>query len=129
MAIKKEVYSAGPYNNIYAQAVKVGDTLYISGQVGVKHDGTPGADIIEQTQLAYANIKHVLQQYDATSQNIIDETWFATDMKDLMKKSDAVFATRGEFYGGSAEVCQTVVEVSALLMPELMLEIKCVAKL
>ena len=129
MAISKQVYSAGPYNNIFAQAVKVGDTLYISGQVGVKPDGTPGANIIEQTQLAYANIQHVLKQFDATSQNIVDETWFATDMKDLMKQSDAVFATRGEFYGGSAEVCQTLVQVGALVMPELLLEIKCVAEL
>ena len=129
MSISKDVYSAGPYKNIFAQAVKVGDTLYISGQVGVKPDGTPGADIVEQTQLAYANIQHVLKQYNATSQNIVDETWFATDVKDLMKQNEAVFATRGEFYGGSAQVCQTLVEVSALLMPQLLLEIKCVAKL
>lgn len=129
MAISKEVYSAGPYNNIYAQAVKVDDTLYISGQVGVKHDGSPGANIVEQTQLAYANIKHVLQQFDASAQNIVDETWFATDMKDLMKQSEDVFAKRSEFYGGAAEVCQTLVQVTALVMPELLLEIKCVAKL
>ncbi len=129
MAISKEVYSAGPYNNIYAQAVKVGDTLYISGQVGVKQDGTPGANIVEQTQLAYANIQHVLQQFDACAQNIVDETWFATDMKDLMKQNEAVFATRGEFYGDSAQVCQTLVQVSGLIMPELLLEIKCVARL
>jgi len=129
MMIQKEVYSAGPYNNIFAQAVKVDDTLYISGQVGVKPDGTPGANIIEQTQLAYANIQHVLKQFDAKAENIVDETWFATDMKDLMKQNEAVFATRGEFYGGSAQVCQTLVQVSALIMPELLLEIKCVAKL
>ena len=129
MAISKEVYSAGPYNDIYAQAVKVDNTLYISGQVGVKHDGSPGANIVEQTQIAYANIKHVLQQFDASAQNIVDETWFATDMKDLMNQSEAVFAKRGEFYGGAAEVCQTLVQVTALVMPELLLEIKCVAKL
>ncbi len=129
MSISKEVYSAGPYNNIFAQAVKVGDTLYISGQVGVKPDGTPGANIVEQTQLAYANIQHVLKQFNAQAENIVDETWFTTNMKDLMKQNEAVFATRGEFYKGSAEVCQTLVEVSALVMPELLLEIKCVAKL
>ncbi|MEH6346961.1 MAG: Rid family hydrolase [Bermanella sp.] len=129
MSISKEVYSAGPYKNIFAQAVKVGDTLYISGQVGVKPDGTPGANIVEQTQLAYANIQHVLKQFNLEAKNIVDETWFTTNMKDLMKQNEAVFASRGEFYQGSAEVCQTLVEVSALVMPELLLEIKCVAKL
>ena len=129
MSISKEVYSAGPYKNIFAQAVKVGDTLYISGQVGVKPDGTPGANIVEQTQLAYANIQHVLKQFNLEAKNIVDETWFTTNMKDLMKQNEAVFATRGEFYQGSAEVCQTLVEVSALVMPDLLLEIKCVAKL
>jgi len=129
MSISKDVYSAGPYKNIFAQAVKVGDTLYISGQVGIKADGTPGRNIVQQTQLAYANIHHVLAQYDASSQNIVDETWYTTDMKHLMNKNEAVFATRAEFYEGKAEVCQTLVEVSALVMPELLLEIKCVAKL
>ncbi len=129
MSLSKDVYSAGPFKNIFAQAVKVGNTLYISGQVGIKADGTPGADIVEQTQLAYANIQKVLAKYNADAQNIVDETWFTTDMKNLMKQSDAVFATRGEFYEGKAEVCQTLVEVSALVMPGLLLEIKCVAKL
>jgi len=129
MDISKDVYSAGPFKNIFAQAVKVDNTLYISGQVGIKADGTPGADIVEQTQLAYANIQQVLAKYNANAQNIVDETWFTTDMKNLMKQSDAVFATRGEFYEGKAEVCQTLVEVSALVMPGLLLEIKCVAKL
>jgi len=129
MSISKDVYRAGPFKNIFAQAVKVDNTLYISGQVGVKPDGTPGADIVEQTQLAYANIHHVLAQYDASAKNIVDETWFTTNMKDLMKQNTAVFATRGEFYQGSAQVCQTLVEVSALVMPELLLEIKCIAKL
>ena len=116
-------------NNIYAQAIKVNDTLYISGQVGVKHDGTPGVDIVEQTQLAYGNIKHVLKQFSGNAHNIVDETWFTTDMKTLMTQSDAVFAIRGEFYGGAAQVCQTLVQVSGLVMPELLLEIKCIAKL
>ncbi len=129
MSISKDVYSAGPFKSIFAQAVKVDNTLYISGQVGIKADGTPGADIVEQTQLAYANILKVLNQYGASAHNIVDETWFTTNMKDLMKQSDAVFSTRGEFYEGAAEVCQTVVEVNALVMPGLLLEIKCVAKL
>jgi hypothetical protein len=50
-------------------------------------------------------------------------------MSELMANSDAVFGARAKAYGGIPEVCQTLVQVSALVLPELKLEIKCVAHL
>lgn len=127
MTTEKQTYRSGPYKSLYAQGVKSGNTLYIAGQVGVDPSGKPGADIIEQTRLAYQNIQHVLEQFSASASDIVDETWFITDMKGCMKNSDAVFAARAEFFGLQPDVAQTLVEVGALVMPQLQIEIKCIA--
>lgn len=129
MSIEKQLYRSGPFKNIFAQGVRVGDVLYLAGQVGVDKSGTAGADITEQTRLAYANIAWVLAEFDATLDNIVDETMFVTDISEVMSNSDSVFGARAEAYGGVPDVSQTLVQVSALVMPELKLEIKCIAHL
>jgi enamine deaminase RidA (YjgF/YER057c/UK114 family) len=129
MSIEKQTYRSGPYKDIFAQGVKVGNALYLSGQVGVDHEGNPGADITKQTELAYANIRRVLAKFDATMSSIVDETMFVTNMKELMSNADSVFTARSEAYGGTPEVTQTLLQVSALILPELKLEIKCIAHL
>lgn len=127
--INKQTYRSGALKNVFAQGVKVEDTLYISGQVGMLSDGTIPEDLEAQTRIAYDNIRSVLSEFGATLDNVVDETVFVTDMKEFMKSSEAVLTARAEAYGGIPEVCQTLVAVSALVMPQLKIEIKCVAKL
>lgn len=129
MSINKQTYRSGALKNVFAQGVKVADTLYISGQVGMKSDGSVPESLEEQTRIAYDNIRSVLAEFGATLDNVVDETMFVTGMKEFMKNSEAVLTARAEAYGGVPEVCQTLVEVSALVMPQLKVEIKCVAKL
>ncbi len=129
MAVSKQTYRSGPYKDFIANGVKVGNVLYLSGQVGVGTDGVPGADITEQTRLAYENIAHVLSKFDATMDNIVDETCFVTDMSEIMANMDSVYAARARAYGGVPEVCQTLLQINALVMPELKIEIKCIAHL
>jgi 2-iminobutanoate/2-iminopropanoate deaminase len=111
----------------YAQAIKVGDTIYVSGQVS--HDETgkivgPG-DMESQMRQAYTNIKKILTQYGATIDNIVDEILFVTDM-------DSAFAAavkcRKDIFSGSPSVASTIVQIQRLAFPELMIEIRCVAK-
>ena len=129
MSIEKKTFRAGPYKDIFAQGVKVGNVLYLAGQVGVDGSGKTGKDITEQTELAYSNIGKVLSEFGATMQNIVDETMFVTDMEEVMSNSDSVFGARAIAYGGVPEVCQTVLQISALVLPELKIEIKCIAHL
>jgi len=91
--------------------------------------GKPGADVAEQTKLAYENIRSVLAEFGATLDNVVDETFFVTDMAEVMSNADSVFGARAEAYGGVPEVCQTLIQIGALVMPELKLEIKCIAHL
>jgi 2-iminobutanoate/2-iminopropanoate deaminase len=130
MTINKETKSLGmPWEKEYgyAQAVKVGDTIYVSGQVSHddKGDIVGRGDMEVQMRQAYANIQNVLAQYGVTMENIVDETLFVTDM-------DAAFAAavkcRQDVFSGSPVVASTIVQIQRLAFPELMIEIRCVAK-
>lgn len=131
MAINKEPKSLGmPWeeNYGYSQAVRVGDTIYLSGQVSHDDQGNilGHGDMEVQMRQAYANIQEVLAQYGATMENIVDEILFVTDM-------DAAFAAvpkaRKGSFPGAPVVTSTIVQIQRLAFPELMIEIRCVAKL
>ncbi|HEX5186382.1 MAG TPA: RidA family protein [Nitrososphaeraceae archaeon] len=112
----------------YSQAVKVGDTIYISGQVSHDDEGNiVGRGNMEaQMRQAYANIKKMLKQYGATMDNVIDEVLFVTDMKSAFA---AAVKCRQEIFSGLPVVASTIVQIQRLAFPDLMIEIKCVAKL
>lgn len=129
MGIHKKTFRSGPFKDFIAQGVQVGNILYLSGQVGMDAAGKAGVDITEQATLAYTNIKEALAEFGATMDNIVDETVFITDMKELMNNVRGVYGAHAKAYGGLPEVSQTVVQVVSLVQPELKIEIKCVAHL
>ena len=128
--INKETKSLGmPWEKEYgyAQAVKVGDTIYLSGQVS--HDDSGNivgiGDMEAQMRQAYANIWKVLAQYGATMDNIVDEILFVTDMNTAYA---AAVKCREDIFFGTPVVASTIVQIQRLAFPDLMIEIKCIAK-
>ena len=130
MAINKKTTSLGmPWEKEYgyAQAVQVRDTIYLSGQVSHDDKGNiVGLGNMEvQMRQAYANIQKVLAEYKATMENVVDEVMFVTDM-------DSAFAAavkcRQEVFSGTPVVANTIVQIQRLAFPELMIEIRCVAR-
>jgi len=112
----------------YAQAVKVGDTIYVSGQVSHDDKGNivGHGDMEAQMRQAYANIQKLLAQYGATLKNVVDEILFVTDM-------DAAFAVavkcRQDIFSGTPVIASTIVQIQRLALPEFMIEIRCIAKI
>ena len=112
----------------YAQAVKVGDTIHVSGQVSHDDKGNivGRGDMEVQMRQAYENIRKLLTQYGATLNNVVDETLFVTDM-------DAAFTAavkcRQDIFSGTPVIASTIVQIQRLAFPELMIEIRCVAKI
>ena len=128
MKINKELKNFGmawEEGFAYSQAVKVGDTIYLSGQISHDESGeTVGiGDMEAQLRQCYANVAALLAQYGATLENVVDETMFVTDMEAAL----AAASCRREFFPG-AGVALTAVEVKKLAFPDLLVEIKCVAK-
>ncbi|MDH3649697.1 MAG: Rid family hydrolase [Saprospiraceae bacterium] len=129
--MEKQVVRFGPFKNFIANGVKIGNVLYLSGQVSVDNEGNViGADdLVIQVRRCYANIKEVLDEYEAAMDSIVDEMWLVTDMKGTMSNIEQLFTVRAEAYGGNPDVTQTLVQVAGLVMPELLIEIKCIAHL
>ena len=112
----------------YSQVVKVGDTIYLSGQVSHDEKGNlvGRADMEMQMRQCYSNIQRVLAHYGATMHNIVDEILFVTDMETALK---AAVKCRREIFAGTPVVASTIVQIQCLALPEYIIEIKCVAKL
>ncbi|RQV24406.1 RidA family protein [Burkholderia cenocepacia] len=67
----------------YAPGVRVGDTLYISGQIGRDAAMQRIEDREAQIVQAFENLKHVLEAAGASFDDVVDLTTFHTDMRDL----------------------------------------------
>lgn len=63
----------------YSAAIKSGDLLFVSGQVGSRADGSAEPEYREQVRQAFANLKSTLAAAGATLDHIIDVTSFHTD--------------------------------------------------
>ena len=77
----------------YSQAVKAGNFIFASGQLGIDpntSDFVPGL-VAEQTEQVLKNIKALLAAENLTLQNVVKTTVFLADMLD--------FAAMNEVYG------------------------------
>lgn len=63
----------------YSAAIRSGDLLFVSGQVGSHSDGTPEPDFGRQVQLAFDNLRATLEAAGCTFDDIVDVTTFHTD--------------------------------------------------
>jgi len=63
----------------YSAAIRSGDLLFVSGQVGSRADGSPEPDFAAQVRLAFANLKATLEAGGCGLDDIVDVTTFHTD--------------------------------------------------
>ena len=127
MALDKKLFRNGPYADLFSQGVQVGNTLHMAGQVGTGASGTAPDSLVEQMKNAYQHVESVLKEFDCTMDNVVEETWFVTDMHECMTRAQDLFAARQAIYRKPPEVAQTLVQVVALVDPSFKIEIKCVA--
>lgn len=63
----------------YSAAIRSGDLLFVSGQVGSLSDGSPEPDFEAQVRLAFANLEATLLAGGCSLDDIVDVTSFHTD--------------------------------------------------
>ena len=129
MKIEKKLFRAGPFSDYFSQGVRVGNILTLAGQLGDGKDGKIPESLKEQMENCYRNIQNVLKEFGASLDNVIDETWFVTDMQECMNNVDEIFTARERIYGCKPEVSQTLVGTSALVSAVCKIEIKYIAAL
>ena len=107
IATKNAPAAIGPYN----QAVKVGNMLFASGQLGLNPETGDFAEggIKEQTEQAFRNVKAILAEAGMTIDNVVKTTVFSADMADFAAMNE-VYASQfnGDFPARSAVAVKTL---------------------
>jgi enamine deaminase RidA (YjgF/YER057c/UK114 family) len=128
MATRDVVYPANPHAlydmHGYSPAVKSNGFLFVAGQVGAQKNGEPVADIAQQTQLAFDNLREVLKAAGASFDDIIDVTLFIVDPQTNFEK---IFPVLQQNW--TPKPFPTVTAVGATWLAGFTFEIKVIAKL
>jgi reactive intermediate/imine deaminase len=113
-----------PAPGTYSHALAVDRTIYISGQHAGQPDGTiaAGDDLRAQARAAFANIQALVEAAGATMDDVVKLTIFVIDITQRAAIGDA----RREFFSGDFP-CSTLVQISALAQPGLLVEIEAIA--
>ncbi len=106
-------------------AVSTGRTVYVSGQVARGVDGqlVGRGDIHAQTRKVLENVQSVLAEAGGTMSDVVKVTVFVTN---LAEHFSAIHEVRAEFFS-SDYPASTLVEVSRLVDPDMLIEIEAVA--
>jgi len=107
----------------YSAAVRSGDLLFVSGQVGSRPDGSPEPNFEKQVQLAFDNLAAVLKAAGATFDDIVDVTIFMTDPE---KQLDTILPIREKALGAPPYTNITAIGVNWLAGFDF--EIKAIAR-
>ncbi|CAO3438843.1 RidA family protein [Azospirillum endophyticum] len=108
----------------YSAAIRSGDLLFVSGQVGSRADGSPEPVFEAQVRLAFKNLLTVLETAGCTLHDVVDVTTFHTDPA---TQFDSIMAVRDEVIGGPPYPNWTAVGVTWLAGFDF--EIKVVARI
>jgi enamine deaminase RidA (YjgF/YER057c/UK114 family) len=110
-------------NYHFSQATRVGDLVWVSGQVGIDANMRPAKGLAEQARLAFAGLKTVLEAAGATLGDVVELITFHIDLRGSALEFGAV---KDEFFPSSYP-SWSAVGVTQLAMPELLVEIRAVA--
>ena len=98
----------GPYN----QAVLVGETLYISGQIPMnpKSGELISGDIKEETKQSMENLKAILHEAGMTFENVVKSSIFLSDMNQFAQVNEVY----GSYFDAKTAPARETVEVANL---------------
>lgn len=121
---RQRIPPLGPFEEAagFTRAIRVGDRIIVSGNVGVEEDGSVSPDAGRQADRCFEQILDYIGQLGGHSGDVVRVRMFVTDMAD----ADAVTAafTRAV---GHARPTGTLVGTTALYSPEWKCEIEAEA--
>ena len=125
MTARRKVSSGAPWESVvgYSRAVAAGDNIWVTGCTSlvageVVHEGDPYA----QTAQAIRNVAWALGQLDSSLEDVVRTRIFVTDISRWEEYGRA----HGEAFG-EIMPATSMVEVSALIDPRMLVEVEAVA--
>ena len=128
MGDRAEINPGWPWakNFRISQAVQVGTTIYVSGQIAFDPDGNVvgGNDMKAQSKQVFDNIQAVLAEAGASMDDVVKITAFLTDLSRYGEYSEA----RAEAFPNNIPA-STSVSAPALVMPDFLVEVEAIAEI
>ena len=126
---ERQKYSSGAkWESIvgYSRAVRVGNRIYVAGTTATDENGdvVGVGDAYAQTVQTIKNIERALQALDAGLENVVRTRMFVTDIS----RGEEYGKVRGEFFRKILPAT-TMVEVSKLINPQMLIEIEADAEI
>ncbi len=112
---------------LWSNAIRTGDTLYISGQVARPYEGGTGlvgSDEYTQAKQIFGRIERIVKAAGGTMDNLVKMTVYMVNIT----KNTEVWKARREFFTGDFPT-STLVEVRSLAKPDVLVEIETIAYL
>ena len=108
----------------YARAVQVGDTVYVSGTTATDPSGqiVGQGDMYAQTVQTIKNIQSALERVGLTLDHVVRTRIYVTDIA----RWEEVGRAHAEFFG-NVHPATTMVGITRLVDPEMLVEIEAVA--
>jgi enamine deaminase RidA (YjgF/YER057c/UK114 family) len=122
--VRRNVSSASAFEGVvgYSRAVRAGDHVWVSGTTAADPDGGPpvgGDDAYAQTAEALRRVLAALAQVGAGAADVVRTRVYVTDIDRWREVARA----HAEVFGG-VRPAATMVEVSRLIAPDLLVEVE-----
>jgi 2-iminobutanoate/2-iminopropanoate deaminase len=108
----------------YSDAVRAGNTIYVSGQASLDADGklVGAGDVVAQTRQTLENMKRVLAAAGATLDDVVKVTVYLADRDDRLKVNEV----RQEYFQANRPA-STLIEISRFAIEGMLVEIEAIA--
>ena len=105
----------------YTHAIRIGDSVRISGALSMDEEGNPKAagDLEQQMKNVYSDLETILEHFGCTFDDVVVENIYTTDMEKFLEVAEY----RGSIYQGRYPA-GTWVEVKGLVFPDFLIEIE-----
>jgi reactive intermediate/imine deaminase len=114
-----------PFGYSHVVEAPAGSIVYISGQVPLDAEGrlVGEGDFAAQTRQVFENLTHALEAAEATWSDVVKLDYFLRDVGQIA----AVRSIRDEYVDTVNPPASTLVEVSSLFSPDVLVEIQAIA--